>query len=261
MFIKTEYKRYPKTGTSYESDFWHKNTLSLVFYKHKNSNWLFVHIMVSSVSRLPGQSWEDELWREWNVDEGAWVVMDWFKCRWGLSEDDVAWDTLFLNFLSVLEGVDEEATEVSAGVIPVLLLAVSNIGWRILLLALMNQLLTWSIVRFVWLAITFFSSSVGYGCTICWNNQLLMMCVACLGRIPLFWEASRDDDLREWDFFFDFLWDTSPPTSSSERSPSFPESLETSSDGSLCGTERLLFSTCLKDGCCSWSWRSLLRGK
>ena len=42
--------------------------------------------------------------------------------------------------------------------------AVSNIGWSILLLAFMNQLFTWSKVRFVCEAIVRFSSSVGYGC-------------------------------------------------------------------------------------------------
>jgi hypothetical protein len=39
--------------------------------------------------------------------------------------------------------------------------AVSNIGWRILRRAFMNQLLTWSKVRFVCDAIERFSSSVG----------------------------------------------------------------------------------------------------
>lgn len=39
--------------------------------------------------------------------------------------------------------------------------APSNIGWRIRRRAFMNQLFTWSNVRFVWLAIWRFSSSVG----------------------------------------------------------------------------------------------------
>ena len=43
-------------------------------------------------------------------------------------------------------------------------LAVSNIGWRILRRAFINQLFTWSNVRFVCPAIALFSSSVGYGC-------------------------------------------------------------------------------------------------
>ena len=48
--------------------------------------------------------------------------------------------------------------------LPSLGLDASNMGWRILRLAFMNQLFTWRSVKFVWDAICLFSSSVGYGC-------------------------------------------------------------------------------------------------
>lgn len=82
----------------------------------------------------------------------------------------------------------------------------SIIGWTILRLALMNQLLTWSMVRPVSWASCFFWSSEGYGCWVlqrssqpchstetgkkltvrCWKSHALMMLVATLGKIPLF---------------------------------------------------------------------------
>jgi hypothetical protein len=62
----------------------------------------------------------------------------------------------------------------------------SSIGCRILLLALMNQLLTWSNVRLVWAAMWRFSSSVGYGWTRCWNSHDLITLVACFGSTPRF---------------------------------------------------------------------------
>lgn len=81
----------------------------------------------------------------------------------------------------------------------------SNMGCRIRLRALMNQLLTCRRVRFVWAAMCRFSSSVGYGCcnlkplktvssrlqdglltTKCWNSQDRITLVACLGKTPRF---------------------------------------------------------------------------
>lgn len=50
----------------------------------------------------------------------------------------------------------------------------------------MNQLLTCSNVKLVCAAMVRFSSSVGYGCTKCWNSQDLIMEVACFGSTPRF---------------------------------------------------------------------------
>jgi hypothetical protein len=67
----------------------------------------------------------------------------------------------------------------------------SNMGLHVLTRALMNQLLSCVIVKPVWDARSFFSSSLGYGWRKCWNNHVLSTLVAFFGKLPLFLALSK----------------------------------------------------------------------